>query len=942
MDAAESRRIVRLWRFINLASARLGHWLNEYSRRGCIRLSAAPVGARHAWIVYFLGVAFWLVMVLGPSFWYLRDKDTFKSTIVYLTAAIGSVLLLLPIRWPIYSWKIRALGPAVGSQHDSLFLAHALLGVAAGIYFASGWIPGVAETTANSGSFFRHAYMLAAGILAVSLLIHRWKCVGSHLEVAAIQELANRVKTAQLVIDIKQASDAVTYRPWRLIVQSATKNLYLFVVCIALTVVLLATIFPGTSPKTRGLVGASFWTAVFSFSFYHRHWDLFSNILLQRLAQEVSGVVSLVGILLAAGLLFEIDYITTIIDGSPVKSMLASAYVVAWLYEYWLHRMYFEHVTSLLLGDNQYPPQGNLPKVRDDAVNDPEDGDVGRRAHSIALCGASHFHVRGWDSREGKNASEARIVDRVYTPLSFLGELVYDDASEEDMEALQTFRNSHDAYFLIGNTLLTVFAAILWAIAWLSDTTPRSAIIAQYDQCDENAEERCGADLGALMENADTPIAIALSGGGTRAALHATSFLCGLSKMEKLDQVVAVSAVSGGSAAAAYFAMHRDGLLSRPCSLTGWPAENDASPWARFYRTMASDFISDVMRGVVERRVIAEVQNGQLLAESFDRRLPCTSECSYPSYLTLREQTDLGVIINTTLTGHPLSDSEALSRLVEKPDPEISYTKLGGRLIFTNLKDPSPGDRSMRKDHARGLECVREFMKERCIAYINIGTGYRELDHSAGSGVRFTYAAAASANFPPVFSDSGFAITDDKEGVSQYWVTDGGALDNRGAYSLIRALVPHLKNTEKTVQFAIVDASGRGIDHKQNRGISAGLGAGTRTMSDLLYRELGVDQIEVHSIDIPIVMVARGGMGTHWKMPAKVKFHNPGNADPDEAEQQTLKDDEIHAVMLSLFEKGECEQRISNNSYVKPWICGEYGEDSKGDGWLKLQTELTK
>lgn len=935
-DHGSSNFLKRLWNWINLLAAGLGYWLNERARELSILLGKRPFAGRHAWTVYLLGISFWLIMILGPSFWYFREPGTHKSGSVYLIAAIGSMLLLLPMWKPVYRFgRLRTENvDDVGTgkqriERDSLFLMHVMVGLAAGVYFASGWFPWTAETTANSGGLFRHVYMLAGGLLVVSLVIHRLKCVDSHLKIPKFEHLAERLAHADLVVDIRKPANAVTKRPWRLLVKSSTNHLYLFIVSNALTVVLAATLWPNLSSGLVLVISAAAWIVVFSFSFYHRHWDLVAGMLVRRLALGTPGVVSLAVIVLGAGKLLDVDYVTTIIAGSPVKSMLISAYAVTWFYEYWLNRMFFARLNAKLSDSGDRAPKNRLPRLRV-KLNDANDPKVGRRAHEVELIGANRFLVTGWDSDTGYTGGNVKPARRVYTPLSFLSELVHSDVTTAANEALNETRQSIDAYFLLGNALLVAFAGFLWGSSFLFARVPRSAIVVEQGVCTVADDTPCGADLGALLEEADTPIAIAVSGGGTRAALHAASFLCGLSRLGQLDQVVLVSSVSGGSAATAYFAMHRDVLLSEPCALAGWPEDNDNSSWARFYRTMSANFISDVMRGVVERRVFGDVQNGQLLAESFDRRFPCGQDCDHPLYRTTNEQTDLGVIFNTTMTGHPLVNSELLTRLIEEPDPSASYSILGGRLVITNVKNFSAYGST-----SNGIDCMRELMTERCLAYKTVGTGYREVSLSSRNGVRLSYAAAASANFPPVFSDSGVIVDGD-----QYWVTDGGALDNRGAYSLIRALRPHLARIDKQVHLVIVDASGRSTDHSQNRGINAGLAAGTHIMSQLLNDELGEPRLAVHSIDIPIVLVTRGGIGTHWKMQDSADFSDPGTARPQDAKSETLSREEIHEILVSLFKDGTCNQRVSGHDTLKRWICDEYGDRNEGDGWWQLQEAL--
>ncbi|MCK7509570.1 MAG: hypothetical protein MZV70_39710 [Desulfobacterales bacterium] len=108
----------------------------------------------------------------------------------------------------------------------------------------------------------------------------------------------------------------------------------------------------------------------------------------------------------------------------------------------------------------------------------------------------------------------------------------------------------------------------------------------------------------------DKVILLAASGGGTRAALYTASALRGIAALGRLDDVVLVGGVSGGSAALAYFAIHRDQLLQQaPGSCTAAELERvgngDASgvdAWCVYIAAMARPYIEDVLRGALRDR----------------------------------------------------------------------------------------------------------------------------------------------------------------------------------------------------------------------------------------------------------------------------------------------------------------------------------------------------
>src|SRR4029079_17485218 len=90
-------------------------------------------------------------------------------------------------------------------------------------------------------------------------------------------------------------------------------------------------------------------------------------------------------------------------------------------------------------------------------------------------------------------------------------------------------------------------------------------------------------------------------------------------------------------------------------------------------------------------------------------------------------------------------------------------------------------------------------------------------------------AAACSANFPPVFPNVGVLIDNNRE----FWITDGGAADNRGIESLLlalpRALSDQKKKSERNelpmIHVVVADASALSSASLNDRGVGSALGA---------------------------------------------------------------------------------------------------------------------
>ena len=192
--------------------------------------------------------------------------------------------------------------------------------------------------------------------------------------------------------------------------------------------------------------------------------------------------------------------------------------------------------------------------------------------------------------------------------------------------------------------------------------------------------------MTAQSDHAPPAIVVAASGGGTRAALYTATVMEGLHNLKADANVVLLSGVSGGGVAAAYFASHRASLLSDMKLPCGAHDQQPLSPWQCYLDRMSMPFIRDVLQGAGEWRIQSEQPLGILLAESFGRRL---FDIFFKTY------TEKVLILNTTITGHPVTDAPALqggfirippasfNQCADQEDPISALA--GGRLAFTNL-----------------------------------------------------------------------------------------------------------------------------------------------------------------------------------------------------------------------------------------------------------------
>jgi hypothetical protein len=453
-------------------------------------------------------------------------------------------------------------------------------------------------------------------------------------------------------------------------------------------------------------------------------------------------------------------------------------------------------------------------------------------------------------------------------------------------------------YFALLNTLLLLAGWGAWQLARRAGPVPEYA----------GPAEGGTFDLRDQLFPAGGPpprrvVLVAASGGGTRAALYAASVFQGLSDEGALADVRLFSGVSGGSAAIAYLTIHRADLVGR----------KDAAAWAAYGDVMAAPFIEDVLRGAAEWRHARGSGLGALLDESFRRRM---GDAGAGAPHTLGGA-DVGLIFNTTLAATSARAGDGWA--------PATPAGAGGRLLFTNVR---PADAFPSRGYDDGT--AEEYLIRRLVR-----------DPAA----RLTTAAALSANFPPVFAN---ALVETPQ--VRYWVTDGGASDNRGALSALYVLRDALRRECRArghrpdggrppppVHILVAKASGFTMDYAQDRGLGSALGAAEKYASQLMvelmhdvrddYVALGGDRqkLHLHYLPMPLVFRERGGVGTHWMLGAFVTLTDSTPA-VEEAATVTLSGETVRQLIMDLH-RGPPGRGAGNSgrerealSTVRGWI----------------------
>ena len=646
-------------------------------------------------------------------------------------------------------------------------------------------------------------------------------------------------------------------------------------------------------------------------------------------------VVSVVAIVLGLARLADIGYVSYIVEASPLTllSFLFAAYSLLWFFEYWVNRIIGEEFLALMskAGD----PRG-IVRYRFEN-DDSHRARVEADGRAVQIHGAARLVAvgkRDWAESDtdlewfpgkheerGDTPGNAWKNDRFqfFEKFELLNHLI-DQAELRDFEEIEfpaehatpsdpalkreklrwhvrDLRKQFVSYYTILN--IVIAGSLCFHIFGMTHATQNAA----WSSSEEAAAtpRRFGSLRKSLFEKpaspdaaADAVLLLAASGGGTRAALYTASVLHGLARIGRLEDVRLASGVSGGGAAVAYFAGKRQDLLKK----------NAPEAWAAFYEAVSSDFIVRCLEGSCEWRVAAGTRLGKLLDEGFE-------ETFFDGASPNIGSSEIGVIFNTGVAGEahrPDSSDTPIAEWASR-HPELADSWAAGtRLILTNVEE-CDGLRDIQKVARNGLRYVTVLNPD----------------------VKLSTAAALNANFPPVFSNSAVDV-----GGHRYWVTDGGSVDNRGLISLLYALREALAEQQRlladaagssadegkfvypAIHIIVADASATSFSYAPKRGFGAIFGASTKLAGGLIdelledvkrmYAEIsGGRQVIVHSLQMPLALRARGGLGTHWMMPRMAQFKSCLNQDSSLDASRRLTRSEIMRIIASLHQPGGLE-----------------------------------
>ena len=241
-------------------------------------------------------------------------------------------------------------------------------------------------------------------------------------------------------------------------------------------------------------------------------------------------------------------------------------------------------------------------------------------------------------------------------------------------------------------------------------------------------------------------------------------------------------------------------------------------------------------------------------------------------------------------------------------------------------------------------------------------------------------AAALSANFPPVFSSAAIDVLNSPGGSTgtRFWVTDGGATDNRALVSLLFALrcaIEKHKQGNPTewppIHVIVADASKANLEYKQDRGISTGFSSKGKIASQLIselidelkHEVAAIEQsgqpraatsqsspVTFHFLTMPTVLRANG-LGTHWMMPSNVRFVRPASVS-DQCEEDgaiTMDGCAVRLLIERLYSdgrtgaaSGKAECALQGASKTRPVSerPGDCRKRTSVERWIERDTYL--
>jgi predicted acylesterase/phospholipase RssA len=285
--------------------------------------------------------------------------------------------------------------------------------------------------------------------------------------------------------------------------------------------------------------------------------------------------------------------------------------------------------------------------------------------------------------------------------------------------------------------------------------------------------------------NPNLLVGLAISGGGSRAAVFGAGVLEALANMKineaggersVLERVQYISSVSGGSLAAAYYAALKPPII-------------DEDFFRKFKAAMQEDFeLPAAMRQVLFLRAFNPTKFAYSLAEVWDSRF-----FHNMTFAALYEREQRGESPRVILNGTSYNSGTRFA-LTTLPAADFEYDFI--KRFLTDLRQRS--DRVTPEGLAiieENLESAKKHFLP--LTFEQIGADHRQL--------RLSLAVASSASFPPVVGPVTYSV----DGKPPYQhVGDGGLFDNLGTESLTTLFLKKIpRDSTKRGLIVVIDAA---------------------------------------------------------------------------------------------------------------------------------------
>ncbi|HYJ79583.1 MAG TPA: hypothetical protein VEW03_08290, partial [Longimicrobiaceae bacterium] len=293
-------------------------------------------------------------------------------------------------------------------------------------------------------------------------------------------------------------------------------------------------------------------------------------------------VLSVVVIAIAVGRWSGSHFINYLFDrpggNGTVAWYIFFAYAVAWFYGFWCEILLTRRFIRVLARDG-----ARVSQVPYEFHGDERASRVSNAGRTIALHGAGRLMVQGAydaDYRAEQRIGAQTPARTFLTPAELLHEFRTqledkgwppegEEPSEKDpVVRVRDLQRGVLAFPAISAALVLAFLGTPLVIGSRYASQPPELDIVWDGHVNLPVQRlvlgtglvRTGRDACRPLGPLEPRIAVAASGGGTRAAIYTAAVLRGLAKQDKICKVVLTSGVSGGSAALAYFALNQHRL----------------------------------------------------------------------------------------------------------------------------------------------------------------------------------------------------------------------------------------------------------------------------------------------------------------------------------------------------------------------------------------------